>query len=421
MKKVIEDLKLNIGNNKVVLTCSTGVDSMTLLHLAMHSLPKENIIVAHVNHQRRVESKEEQAFIEKFCQENNLTLRILTLSKEYDGNFQEWARNQRYAFFGNVAKEFNAKYILLAHHANDNLETILMRLMKSSSLKGYAGIQKETKFDDLIIYRPLLETPKETIINYCKENNITYFEDASNNTSDYTRNRLRHQVIPLLLEENPNLYEAINNYSKTLFSANKLLEKVKLEFIENCLTVNTTNNKEILSFSINDFLNIDEDLRIHVLFRILKKYQLSRGCVEDVYNQIISSKTKIITSINNELSMIKEYGYVYFTNISLEKKQFYLEIKEYGEYNLLNNQKLIVDKNISYLKANNKTIWYNTMSLPIVVRNRKDGDKIKLKTGTKSVSDFLTDKKVPYIQRKDILVLCDQFDNILYILGYVTK
>ena len=83
---------------------------------------------------------------------------------------------------------------------------------------------------------------------FCKENNITYFEDASNNTSDYTRNRLRHQVIPLLLEENPNLYEAINNYSKTLFSANKLLEKVKREFIENCLTVNTTNNEEILSF-----------------------------------------------------------------------------------------------------------------------------------------------------------------------------
>ena len=99
----------------------------------------------------------------------------------------------------------------------------------------------------------------------------------------------------------------------------------------------------------------------------------------------------------------------------------YLEIKEEGEYNLPNNQKLIVDKNISYLKANNKTLWYNTMSLPIVVRNRKDGDKIKLKVGTKSVSNFLTDKKVPYIQRKDTLVLCDEFDNVLYILGYVTK
>ncbi len=421
MKKVIEDLKLNIGNHKVVVACSTGVDSMALLHLCLNSLPKENIIVAHVNHQRREESSIEQVFIEKFCQEKSLTLRVLTLPKEYVGNFQEWARNQRYMFFSQVAKEFDAKYILIAHHANDNLETILMRLLKSSSLSGYAGIKKETMYDDLIIYRPLLETPKDKIINYCKDNKITYFEDASNNTSDYTRNRLRHQVIPLLLEENPNLYDAINNYSKTLFSANKLLEKVKLEFIENYLTVNTINNKEILSFSINNFLKIDEDLRIHVLFRILRKYQLSRVCIEDIYNQIVSSKTKIITSINNDLSMIKEYGNIYFTNIFLEKEPFYLEIKEEGEYNLPNNQKLIVDKNISYLKANNKTLWYNTMSLPIVVRNRKDGDKIKLKVGTKSVSNFLTDKKVPYIQRKDTLVLCDEFDNVLYILGYVTK
>lgn len=421
MNKIIDDLKLNISNQKVIVTCSTGVDSMVLLDLTLKSIAKENIIVAHVNHNKRIESKEEQAYLESYCKNKGLKLEVLTLPKEYTGNFQEWARDQRYAFFKDVAQKNNAKYILLAHHANDNIETIIMRLIKSSSLKGYGGMEKENNVDGLVYYRPLLNTPKEDIINYCTSNNITYFEDKSNSEDDYTRNRIRHQVIPLLLEENPNLYQAISNYSNTIFSANKLLEKVKVEFIEKYVNVNTNNNVDIIKFIINDFLTLDEDLRIHVLFRILRKYDLSRVCIDDIYSQIISNKPRIITSINNELSMIKEYGYIIFTNQSFENNNFYLRIDSEGDFELPNNRQLYVNKNICYLKENNKTLWYNIKSLPIVIRSRKNGDKLKLKTGTKSVSDYLTDKKVPQLQRKDTLVLCDEFDNVLYILGYITK
>lgn len=421
MNKIIDDLKLNIGNHKVIVTCSTGVDSMALLDLSLKSLPLDNIIVAHVNHNKREESKEEQAFLESFCKERKLKLEVLTLPKEYSGNFQEWARDERYAFFKKLATKYNAKYILLAHHANDNLETILMRLIKTSSLRGYAGMAKESNLDDVIIYRPLLDTPKEDIIKYCETNNITYFEDKSNSEDDYTRNRIRHQVIPLLLEENPNLYKAVKNYSDTIFTANKLLEKVKLEFIEKYVTVNNINNVHTIEFKIDDFNTLEEDVRIHVLFRILKQYNLSRVCIDDIYQQITSSKARIVTSINNELSMIKEYGKVTFTNQSIENEEFYLQIVEEGEYTLTNNKELFVNKNIIYLKENNKTLWYNIKSLPIVIRTRRNGDKLKLKTGTKSVSDYLTDKKVPFLQRKDTLVLCDEFDNVLYILGYITK
>lgn len=421
MNKVINDLKLNIGNHKVVVTCSTGVDSMVLLELCLKSLPKDNVIVAHVNHNKRDESKLEQDFLEKYCVDKGIVLETLVLPKKYVGNFQEWAREERYAFFKKIANKYQAKYILLAHHANDNLETILMRLLKSSSLKGYGGIEKASDVEDYTIYRPLLNISKDEIINYAQDNNITYFEDKSNGENDYTRNRIRHQIIPLLIEENPNIYQAVNNYSNTIFSANKLLEKVKVEFIENYVTVNTNNNIEVISFMISDFNRLDEELRIHVLFRILRKYQLSRVCIDDIYQQIYSSKTRVVTSINNELSMIKEYGKIIFTNQSLDHSDFYLKIDSEGEFNLLNNSQLYVVKNICYFKENNKTLWYNIKSLPIVVRSRRNGDKIKLKTGTKSVSDFLTDKKVPYLQRKNTLVLCDEFDNILYILGYVTK
>jgi tRNA(Ile)-lysidine synthetase-like protein len=196
-----------------------------------------------------------------------------------------------------------------------------------------------------------------------------------------------------------------------------VLLDVVLKFIENKVTAN--NNS--VSFKIDDLLSLDEDIRIHVLFRVLKKYSLSRVCLDDIYKQIISKKQNIVTRINNELSMIKEYGTIIFTEDDISKQEFNLKIDNDGVYKLLDNQKIKVDKNICYLSATSKTLWYNIKSFPIIIRTRVDGDKIKLKTGTKSVSDFLTDKKVPYMQRKDTLVLCDEFDNILYILGYITR
>ena len=417
MKEMLKSFKEQLNNEKMVIACSCGVDSSVLLDVALNLFEKENIIVAHVNHNKRKESAFEQEYIESFCKNKEIKLYVLTLEKEYVGNFQEWAREKRYEFFKKVAKETGAKYILLAHHANDLLETILMRLTKQSSLKGYAGIEQCTLNDDVYIYRPFLYTPKDKLIEYAKQNNITYFEDSSNSLDDYTRNRIRHHVIPLLLEENPNLFEAVKKYSQTILSANKLLEKVKLEFIENKVTVN--NNS--VSFKTDDLLSLDEDIRIHVLFRVLRKYSLSRVCLDDIYKQIISKKQNIVTRINNELSMIKEYKTIFFTEEDITKQDFYLKINEDGIYKLLNNQEIKVDKNICYLTASSKTLWYNIKSFPIIIRTRVDGDKIKLKTGTKSVSNFLTDKKVPYMQRKDTLVLCDEFDNILYILGYITR
>lgn len=417
MKKVIDELRLKLNNEKVIVTCSCGVDSIVLLHLTMKALQSSNIIVAHVNHNKREESITEQKYIEDFCNKNHLKLEVLVLPKKYDGNFQEWARNKRYEFFENVAKENNAKYILLAHHANDNIETILMRILKTSSLKGYAGMEKCVEQNGLYIYRPLLNTPKSKIEEFAKINNIKYFEDSSNETDDYTRNRIRHHIVPLLLEENPSLYSSFEKYSQTILSANKLLEKVKLEFIENKVSVNNNDIK----FNISDLLELDEDIRIHVLFRVLKKYNLSRVCIDEIYKQIISNKNNIVTSFSNSLSMIKEYGYVLFTDKSVSIDEVDIKIENEGSFIINDCLSIIVDKNICYFKAPKTTLWYNIESLPIVVRNRRNGDKIKLKSGTKSVSDFLTNKKVPYMQRKDTLVLCDEFNNVLHILGYVTK
>lgn len=423
METVLKEIKTVLYHKKVLVACSTGVDSMTLLTLVEKLLPKENITVAHVNHQRRKASEDEENYIKNYCLDHQLKCEVLRLSKNKEGNFQEWARKKRYEFFQEVALKNQSDVILLAHHADDNLETILMRIIKTSSLKGYAGINKWSKYQGIDIYRPLINTPKDEIIRFAKANKITYFEDESNQHDDYTRNRIRHNVIPILKEENPNIYEAIKNYQETILCANNLLEKVKVEFIENKVLVNNKidANKENISFKLSDFLELDESIRVHVLFRILKKYSLSRKCIDDIIKQITSKSNRIITSINNELSMIKEYGWIIFTNQSLKPLDFYLKINKEGSYELPNNQVLIVEKNICYFKTVDNAVWYNNINLPVVVRSRQDGDKITTKIGSKTVSDYLTNKKIPYLQRKDTLLLCDENNNIIGILGYILK
>ena len=175
MKKINNELKSlfnSLENKKVLIAVSTGVDSMVLLDLAMKTLKKENIGIAHVNHKKRLESENEEKFIIDFAKQNDIPIYVHHLEQSNDENFQSYARNARYEFFNDLSLKYNYEYVLLAHHADDNLETIIMRFLKSSSLKGYSGIEKETTYKNIKVYRPLLEISKEFILSYAKKNKI---------------------------------------------------------------------------------------------------------------------------------------------------------------------------------------------------------------------------------------------------------
>lgn len=420
LKESIKLIKEKLNNKKVLLACSTGVDSMVLLDLLLKHANNCQIIISHINHQKRKQSILEEEYITKYCEEKNIKCYVKKLEHYEEGNFQEWARIQRYEFFEEIIRKEGIDYLLTAHHADDNLETIIMRLLKSSSLKGYAGIEKEIKKENYSILRPLLDHSKNEIITYAKKNNIFYYQDESNFSDDYTRNRIRKYITPILLEENPNLYQAINYYSQTILDANQLLEKEKVSFIKNHVLVKNNNELEIIEFNISEYLKLSDYLRVQVLFRILRKYSLSRTCIDDIIKQILSSKNKIVTKINNHLSMIKEYGYIQFINSTLEEDAFSLEIYEEGIYNIGDNIKIEVNKNSCNFITPNGNLWYNIKGLPITIRKRKNGDKIITKMGTISISDYLTNKKVPYLKRRNILLLCEK-DNVIAILGYVIK
>lgn len=418
MEKIINERFSILENKKVLIACSTGIDSMSLLDMALKKLKKENIGIVHIHHNRRIESDVEKSFIENFAKKNNIPFYFKKLEK-YDGsNFQAWARDERYNFFKKVVDENGYDYVLLAHHADDNFETILMRILRSSSLKGYAGIDELATYKGILIYRPLLVLSKDEIREYASQNNITYFEDSSNDHDDYERNRMRHQVIPYLKKENPNWLYAINNYYKTITSANEIVEIEVNDFLTNKVKGYEFMNLSVKEFLVEDFKALHPYVKERILFTILKKENFSKRTILELIEQLELGKDKIINVVNEHFTFVKEYGKCVIIFGQIFKDNITLKIEKEGTYYLKNNCQIIVNNNICEFKINNYQESYQINNLPIVIRTRKTGDKMTLKTGTVSVSDFLTNRKVPYLSRQYLMVLENDKQEIIRIFYF---
>ncbi len=235
-EKVLEDLKGFLkGNETLILGVSGGPDSVFLLHCLLkfrdQNITKQskknsttkiptnslNIIVAHINHMLRGrEAEKDMEFVEKLCKKNNLTFRstavdVDALSKTTKSSVEESGREIRYKFFEELFKEYKAQFCLTAHHSDDNLETIMLNLIRGASVKGLAGMKRFTtkKTSKLRIYRPLLCVSKEDIMAFLRKTNIDYRIDRTNLDTTIPRNFLRHKVIPLIKKLNPNITQTV--------------------------------------------------------------------------------------------------------------------------------------------------------------------------------------------------------------------
>ena len=156
--RFLSDNNLININDYVVIGLSGGPDSMALLNILLEYRKKinMNIVCAHVNHGIRKESDDEEIFVHNYCKENNVIFEYMKLEKCNNSNFESFARKKRYDFFDSVIKKYDAKILFTAHHGDDLIETILMRLVRGSTLKGYAGFPAITEKQDYKIVRPLV-------------------------------------------------------------------------------------------------------------------------------------------------------------------------------------------------------------------------------------------------------------------------
>lgn len=419
MDKVIsaffEEKKLELKNKKVLIATSTGVDSMVMLasFLRLRKEYKLDLYVAFVNHLKRKEANLEEEYIKSFCKENEIKLAVERLDYlDESENFQKEARKLRYQFFEKVIKKEKIDYLVLAHHANDNLETILMRILRGSNLAGYAGIESVVKYPGYTLVRPFINLEKEDIYRYALRENVKYFEDKSNIDTIYTRNKIRSLIDPEILKVNEQGVYKLEEYGETLKAAWRIVSKIVDEFIEKKVSN--------LSFAREDFLALDSYIQEEIIFKLLKKFNLSKENVLEIISLISSDKANIKTYFKNSFTFYKEYDKITIVPYLKAELDFELIIDKENFY--YKDSKLEVkSKKDNLIDSKYFNICYNMDMFPLKLRTRKDGDKIKLKSGIKKVKDYLIDQKIGILEREDILILEDKDENVLSIVGLVNS
>lgn len=409
-KRIFEFLQKNnlILDCPIVCAVSGGVDSVVLLHI-LHKLGF-NVILAHVNHNKRSESKLEQQAMEALA--NNLNIPFELLDYHYSGNdnFHNEAHNARYSFFKSVCKKYNTSIIATAHHLDDQLETILIKLLEGSNLYGYGGISICNDDGEFKIIRPLLCVSKEEIYAYANKFNLTYFEDSSNKEDTFLRNRIRHNIVPLLKLESIDLYNKVFEYSNQLKEAFDFIRRQSIDYL------NKTNN----TIDIESFYSLDIALKKDIVSLLLEKNNIRK--TNDIINSIVqmtnsNNGTKYLCLENNYIA-VREYNKIsiqYKNSNIIEEIQLYInDVKIFNNKYRFYFSKNMPQHNEKYIK-----LCYNTIELPFVIRTVKEGDFITLFLGTKKLNRIFIDKKIPKLKRQEVPVITNSKNEIIWVYDYV--
>lgn len=416
MDKSILFIDKNIEDNStVVVALSTGPDSMALLSLVLKLREKKNlrVVISHIHHNLRSESDEEYEFAKEYAKQNNCDFEYTKFESYETSSIENEARERRYKFFENVLKKYNAKYLLTAHHGDDLVETILMKLTRGSSLNGYSGFKKITKRNGYSILRPLIFYTKEEILNYLNENNIPYRIDKTNFSKKYTRNRYRLDILPLLKKEDKNIHKKYLKFSEDLEEINN--------FVSNYIN---ERYKEVVKNNIIDLSLLKKEDK-YIIKEVLYKYLYS--VYSENINLILSKHIDIIMDIINDNKSNMEVSLP--NNIIVEKSYNSLMIKNSlninnYKYEIIKETKIpggklcVLDKT----ELTNNYVCHldsKSINLPIYVRNKKDGDYIEVLNlnGKKKIKDIFIDEKVPKNKRNNYPIVVDSLDNILWVPG----
>jgi tRNA(Ile)-lysidine synthase len=357
---------INLHKTHFIIAVSGGVDSVVLAHL-LHAI-KSNCTIAHVNFQLRgAESVRDENFVRDFSSKLKMPIEIHTCetakyAETYKMGIQQAAREIRYAWFGalteNLAKKESTPVLLLtAHHADDQVETVLMQLFRGTGIHGLTGIPARRK-DVLNIARPLLIFSKAEIKSYATANGISYVEDSSNEKNDYTRNLIRNQLLPQVATIYPMVQENILATSERLKEAEEIVTITVEAFWKKGLKI----KKGIPSIPISYWRKVNGNATY--TWGLIKQYGFKPQQIEEIYKILEASKGAFIASSSHKF--INWEGDIQIVSNELDKE--YLTIPEtvishlntinlkYGvlKFELLdNNEDLFIDKDpkFAYLDA----------------------------------------------------------------------
>ena len=410
------DIKIS-SNDTIVVGVSGGPDSMALLYILNEFKNKIdfNLVCAHVNHNKRKESQEEEDYVRSFCKDKKIVFESTKITKWGDDNFENEARSARYSFFEKIIEKYHARYLMTAHHADDLIETILMRIVRGSTLKGYSGFSKVVDKGSYKIIRPFISITKDEIIKFVKNNNIKYYIDSTNNENIHTRNRYRHEILPFLKKENPNVHKKFIKFSEILLENSQYIEK------ESNKVFNRVFQNGVLL--IDKFNELDHIIQNKIIYDILERIYgddlliIGDTHVDLIFDLINSSKSNSIVHLPNNIIMMKAYNEITIEYDDQFKDEYEIEISSVVN---LPNGKIIEVVNESE-DTSNYTIRLNSkeIKLPLYVRNRHNGDKMQIKgmEGHKKISEIFINEKIKFKDRETWPVVLDAEDTVVWLPG----
>ena len=420
MKEAYEFLinEVNIKeNDTIVMGISGGPDSMFLLSLLLKVREefRINLVCAHVNHNVRKVSYKEKEFIESYCKKMNVIFESMVIDKYGDDNFHNEARNIRYKYFEDLIKKYGAKYLMTAHHGDDLIETILMRITRGSTLRGYSGFDTIVDMGSYKIVRPLVFYTKKQIEEYNKKKQIPFVIDKSNFKTKYTRNRYRKVVLPFLKKEDINVHQKFLKYSNVLKEYSDFID----EFVKKQMDKVYNDNRLV----IDKFLELDHLIQKKIIYLMLEdKYEddlmlISDKHVDLIMNLIKSNKKNTYIYLPNLIKACKDYNEFYLEELVDNIDSYEIELIDYAD--LPNGKHIEIveqeDSNSNFVCRLSK----ESVRFPLYIRTRKLGDKIAVKglNGTKKLKDIFINSKIPQRDRELWPVLVDSEGKVVWLPG----
>lgn len=410
------------SGDKVIVAVSGGPDSICLLHV-MHTLRKQlniELIAAHVNHGLRgKEADEDEAYAKELCDFYGIgffsrKIDIVSLAKEKGVSLELAGREARYDFFMELITKLKGNKIALAHNANDQAETILMRIIRGTGLEGLVGIKAVR---DEIFVRPIIEIYRHDIENYCNENNLKMRIDRTNLENIYTRNKVRLELIPFIEKNfNVDFLNTLNRMSDTLKKDNEYMDSVSEEAFKKLCEIKK--DKIIMK---KELFHEKEAIVARTIRLSINKLSGNTNNIEKIHIydiiKIHYHNTGKYIELPNNLTAVNNYGDI---NLQFKEDKYLPDKKEYKIE--LNSCKVMDDFKIKITTAEmNKTedkklkdysfvkhFDRDKIKGDITLRYRKEGDRIIPlgMNGSKKVKDIFIDMKIPKDERDRIPIIC---------------
>lgn len=414
--------------DKIAIALSGGVDSIVLFHLLVTEYKDsyKELVVFHINHGLREESYEEAEFVEKFVKDFDVKfykeeLNMSDLERDSHTSEEMLARELRYQAFNKMAKLEGVTKLLTAHHKNDQVENILMRLLTGRSIDHSLAICEEIEMAGLTIYRPLLNSLKAELEEYAKGKNLYYYVDATNFDTDYTRNNIRHNIVPLLNDINSGSFDNLINFANYYQNINNNLKKAILSNKDNYIF---SRDEDKISLVKDKFLELNEEEMYFLIKDLIADelgvFDVKQKAIFDVVSSLKKNSGNKSYDLKNNLKIISQYETLYIHKI--EKKCYNDKIEiiidkicENSVYEFYQN-KFIISTD-----AKDSEIGFNKSELPLLITTKKEGDRVRRGKINKKLSRIFIDEKVPKELRDTLPVIRNNKGEVLGVLGIGTK